>query len=376
MVYVKQEMMNMSAAEKKININTIASTAKVSTTTVSNFINGNEVLPLSKETRKRIKEAMRQLNYRPHVGGVLMRRNATRRGKVGFILGDDCGVPIYSIAGLPLVQRLLCELELELDERFGYSLEIIRIPDENSRAVWNSRLLDLECLINFGQLNALMCDMLYRRNLPMIEIYSVEEIRRQGDFSDVVEEYDFLYWRNDRQIMDIFEHFRTKGARKFLFVSSHNIKALRPDYYGYDAEAKLAGFNRALAVYSDCSGRVLTPPHIDNYNMFREFALVRELLKDHRETLLNVDAVICHNDIVAQGAASIAMEFGIRPGKDVLFSGEGYFRELQYWHPVITSSSVDCKVLAEKACDLIELRGSGNLEDPQKIEFPTELINS
>ena len=67
----------------KININTIAKTAKVSTTTVSNFINGTEVFPISPDTRTRIKDAMRQLNYRPHIGGILMRRNAPRRGAAG-----------------------------------------------------------------------------------------------------------------------------------------------------------------------------------------------------------------------------------------------------------------------------------------------------
>ena len=37
--------------DNKININTIAKTAKVSTTTVSNFINGTEVFPISSDTR-------------------------------------------------------------------------------------------------------------------------------------------------------------------------------------------------------------------------------------------------------------------------------------------------------------------------------------
>jgi len=95
----------------------------------------------------------------------------------------------------------------------------------------------------------------------------------------------------------------------------------------------------------------------------------------HDEALLAADAVICHNDIVAHGAASIAMELGRQPGKDVFFSGEGFYRELQYWYPAITTSSVDYSVLTAKICDLVELRGSGNQENPQKIEIPTELIN-
>ena len=113
----------------KININTIAKTAKVSTTTVSNFINGTEVFPISPDTRTRIKDAMRQLNYRPHIGGILMRRNAPRRGRVGFVMGEDVTSPVLHTAGIPLVQRILCELEKALDERLDMNLEILRIRD-------------------------------------------------------------------------------------------------------------------------------------------------------------------------------------------------------------------------------------------------------
>ena len=94
--------------EAKININTIAKTAGVSTTTVSNFINGTEVFPLSRDTRGRVRAAMRKLNYRPHIGGVLIRRSAAARpGKVGFVMGEDCMRSVLYTAGIPLVQRFL-----------------------------------------------------------------------------------------------------------------------------------------------------------------------------------------------------------------------------------------------------------------------------
>ena len=305
---------------EKVNINTIARTARVSTTTVSNFINGTEVFPISAETRGRIRTAMRQLNYRPHIGGVLIRRHPVRPGKVGFVMGEDCRQPVLYTAGIPLVQRFLLELEPALSRELGMSLEILRVGDEDSRAEWIEQLLDLECLINFGQVNALMCDTLSRRNLPMIEVYSTAEFRRHGDFSGVEEEFDFLYWRNDRQIEMLFDHFYRLGRRSFIFVSSCNVKALRPDYYGYDAEMKLAGFKRALAAHPDCTGVILSPRNCGSFNMFREFSLTRELLIRERDVLARADAVICHNDIVAQGAAATALELGFRPGEEILFS--------------------------------------------------------
>ena len=102
--------------DNKININTIAKTAKVSTTTVSNFINGTEVFPISSDTRGRVKSAMRKLNYRPHIGGSLMRRNVPRRPKLGFVFGEECMNPILHTAGNPLVQRFLRELESAIEQ--------------------------------------------------------------------------------------------------------------------------------------------------------------------------------------------------------------------------------------------------------------------
>ncbi|AVM46068.1 hypothetical protein C5Q97_15655 [Victivallales bacterium CCUG 44730] len=374
-IYVACEIPGEQAAMNgKININTIAKTAKVSTTTVSNFINGTEVFPISPDTRTRIKDAMRQLNYRPHIGGILMRRNAPRRGRVGFVMGEDVTSPVLHTAGIPLVQRILCELEKALDERLDMNLEILRIRDEDSRSEWNARLLDLDCLVNYGQVNSLMCDTLSRRNLPMIEVYSAETFRRHGDFTGVDEEFDFLYWRNDRQIETLFDHFHRRGARRFIFVSSCNVRALRPDYYGYDAEMKLEGFKRALAAHPNASGTILMPRNVGDFNMFREFKLIRELLEREQKALAGADAVICHNDIVAQGAASIALELGRKPGADLMLSGEGDYREFQEWHPAVTTSSVDYAALTERLCELIELRTAGRAGKLLRIELPTLLL--
>ena len=356
------------------NINTIARDAKVSTTTVSNFINGTEVFPISADTKKRIFDVMRALNYRPHVGGTLMRRAATRPGRLGFVMGEDCRMRTLTTVGLPLIQRLLVELEMALETRFGWSLTILHVNDENSRLEWNEQLIGIDCLINFGQLNAQMCDVTVRRNLPLIELSSTEEFRKHGDFHGVIEEYDRVFWRNDRQIADLFERFYADGARKFLFLSSCNIASLRPDYFGLDAEAKLRGFESALAAHPDCEGKVLSPENVGDFGMFREFELVRRLLAGNVEELRQADAVIAHNDIVAYAAVSAAAELGRRPGGELRISGEGDFDFLRYWYPKIVTSSVDYAGLTEELCRLIEFRQKDRRSPCRRIEIPTHIV--
>ena len=91
----------MEAETAKININTIARLAKVSTSTVSSFINGTEVFPFSPETRLRVKEAMRELNYRPHIGGFTFDR---QRGEL-FLY--------YRSMRLPDIHRPAMKFELK-----------------------------------------------------------------------------------------------------------------------------------------------------------------------------------------------------------------------------------------------------------------------
>ena len=85
--------------------------------------------------------------------------------------------------------------------------------------------------------------------------------------------------------------------------------------------------------------------------------------------------MICHNDIVAQAVASVAMEAGRLPGRDLMLSGEGHFRELQYWYPKITTGCVDYAQLTDRVCELIELRRNDRISPPRKIEIPTLLLS-
>ncbi len=354
-----------------ININSIARQAHVSTTTVSNLINSTEVFPISPETRERILRVMRELNYRPHIGGSLMRRNVPRRPKLGFVFGEECMNPILHTAGNPLVQRFLRELESAIEQELDWELAILRVNDENSRSEWNERLIDVEAVVNFGQLNCLMCDTMVRRNLPLINVYPHTEVRRHGSFAGIPDEFDFVFWRNERQMENIFQHFYARGARRFLFLASCNIKENRPEGFGFDAEAKISGFERALAAHPEATGRVLRPGKPRFYTMACEYHLAREMMLEVREELPEVDAVMCHHDIMAQGAALVLMETGRQVGRDVMVSGEGKFDELRFWHPAITTTSVDSIRLNAEICRLLKLRRTDRISPPETVEIPT-----
>ena len=353
-----------------ININTIAKHARVSTTTVSNYINGTEKIPISPETRRRISSVMRELDYRPHPGGSLIRRNRQERKRIGFIFGENCMLPVPEIFHVQLIQDLLRELSYAF-LRHGFDLEVLNVADENSRSDWNNAFLDIDFVLNYGQFNNLMYDTLSRRNIPVVEIFSLDRFRIVGD-ADPVPTVDLhtVFWRNDRQIAGIFDRFYQEGARNFLYISSWNVKSNRPDFYGYDAECKMTGFLAALQAHSDARGSVLTPPRPENSDMGYEFKLARDLLSERIEELMNVDAIIAHNDIVAYGAASVLQEHPELKKRAIKLSGEGDFSFLRHWYPAITTSTVDLQQLSARLIELVENIINKKCFKAQKIEIP------
>uniref|UniRef100_UPI003AF8EC6B substrate-binding domain-containing protein n=1 Tax=Victivallis vadensis TaxID=172901 RepID=UPI003AF8EC6B len=150
-----------------------------------------------------------------------------------------------------------------------------------------------------------------------------------------------------------------------------NNKENRPEGFGFDAEAKISGFERALAAHPEATGRVLRPGKPRFYTMACEYHLAREMMLAVRDELPEVDAVMCHHDIMAQGAALVLMETGRQVGRDVMVSGEGKFDELRFWHPAITTTSVDSIRLNAEICRLLKLRRTDRISPPETVEIPT-----
>jgi DNA-binding LacI/PurR family transcriptional regulator len=126
----------------KLNINSIAKMAGVSTTTVSNFINRAETFPIGAEKRRRIMDAMRRVNYRPSAASGSLRRNSALPGKAVFIFGNNPESRSFATMRNPMLGELVSELDVKMAKKLGLSLEIRAIADENSFESWNESIAD------------------------------------------------------------------------------------------------------------------------------------------------------------------------------------------------------------------------------------------
>lgn len=376
----------MKTENGKVNINTIAKLAHVSTTTVSNYINATEVFPISEETKERISKVMRELNYRPHIGGSMIRRSQNLPGKVCFIFGPQPELPVFDVIQVPLLSRLLRDLSVELRENFEMSMEVRNVKNEKSVQDWNDLLVDVEYVINYEPLNSMLFDLLQRKNIPLLELSTVGTIQQYNPNAALVEgvnpvqindasaKADHVHWDIRKQTAMIMDYIYAQGCRKTLLVPSWNIKANRKDFYGLDSEAKVEGFTDALQKYPDLHGEVIRPEIPENLHMFYELRNTYDTLMRQPEKLRNVDAIIAHNDIVAQGVIAALKAQGIEPGKDVIVTGEGDFQEFRYAIPSIITTGCDQKKRLSEICRLIARRREEPGAEYLSIEIPSLII--
>lgn len=96
---------------RKVTLKDVAALAGVSVATVSYVLNHSDKQHISKETRARVREAARQLDYMPNTSAKSLRSN--RSGCIGVAIDKDITVPRYAQT-LQGIRRVLEENEYQL----------------------------------------------------------------------------------------------------------------------------------------------------------------------------------------------------------------------------------------------------------------------
>ena len=355
---------------EKVNINTIAKLSGVSTTTVSNFINCTEVIPISSVKRNRIMEAMRTTNYRPSNASSQLRRNSILPGKAVFIFGGHPECNPFDTCKNPMLSDVISRIGKELRTRLDLTLEIKAVEDENSAESWNETIADAEVLVCYGKLDAKLLEISTRRNIPLVVVSDNKSIETRG-LNAELPLLDCVYWDGASHLEKILTHVVDKGAKRLAFISSWNIQQNHPIGFALEAEAKIAEFNAFVAANSELSGKLLCPPMPDDVSPYYEGRNVYNFIRNM--DLRQFDAIIGHNDFVAQGIVGALLDAGIVPGKDILVCGEGDYAECRHTMPTVTTASYDKQFLAENVCNILQRRMQNNQPRGEHILIPSLL---
>jgi len=356
----------------KHNINTISKLAGVSTATLSDFMNCTEAIPIGAAKRARIMEVMRQTNYRPSAASSSLRRNSVLPGKAVFLYGNNPEANPFNTGRNPMLGELISILSDELKERLGLALEVRSVADEDSVPSWNETIADADAVVCYGKIDVALLELSTRRNIPLALISDNTEIQSRN-LPGPLPPLDCVRWDAASHLEKLLAHVVAKGARRLAFVSSCCVKANNPLLAAAEAEAKIAEFNAFVASDHGLSGTLFNPPLAGkDKSPYYEARNVYNFLRG--VDLPPFDAVIGHNDLVAQGVVWALAERGLKPGRDILVGGEGDYVECRDAVPGVTTVSYDKAFLAGHVRDILKRRLADNRPQGARFFAPSYLI--
>ena len=319
----------------KITIKDVAREAGVSIATVSNALNGSDVV--QPKTREHVLEVARRLNYIPNASGRQLR--AAQSHTVGLFVTSMTGSYYGDMADSI---HYLCQ-------KYGYALHVF-IVDEDKPLLSTLQSQSIDgAIILFGMLSEGEKKQLLKSGLPTV--FMDQEVAA-GSISSV-----------------IYESFACgRMAAEYLLGLGHrDLMHIFGMPYNYDSIQRHAGFETALRE----AGVTLRPENTLS-GRFERAAAYRSMHRYLKEGNKLPDAVFAANDLSAIGCMEALKEYGIRVPEDISIMGCDDHLLSSYMTPGLTTVRTHMEQLGvEAAKEVFRLIGGGQ---GQIIRLPGDIV--
>jgi DNA-binding LacI/PurR family transcriptional regulator len=302
----------------------VAELAGVSVKTASNVVNG--YVHVRPDTRARVLEAIRALDYRPNVSA----RNL-RRGRTGIIA---LAVPELDIPYFAELARHVVSAAARHD--WTVLIDQTNGDREQERLVVSGIRDHLIDGLIFSPLALTGPDLVAGADAtPMVLL---GERVHHGPADHVAID-------NVAAARDVTAHLIASGRRRIGAIGAqHTAEA-------DTARLRLAGYTEALRAAGMAVDDALIAPAAA-WHRADGAAAMRELLATGRSP----DAVVCLNDTLALGAIRALYDAGLRVPDDVAIAGFDDIEDGRYSIPTLTTAAPDKAHLARVAVDLLATR--------------------
>ncbi len=324
----------------------VAELAGVSRTTVSFVLNDVPGAKISEDTRQRVLEAARQLNYYPASAARSLARGRTN--VIGLVV---CQSPnsIFADAFLPEVIRGLGEVAQERSFRILLqSVEDVTHPEAYIALVREKYIDGL--IVSGPRSDDAQLPQLVREGFPIVLLGQLNEV----DFS-------FVDVDNAGAARMATEHLIVLGHRRIGLITN------APLLYTASRD-RLQGYRLALEAHD--------LPYDDNlvrYGNFREEsgyeAMSQLLALPKRPT-----ATFVASDLVAFGAMEIIKEQGLAIPEDVAIVGFDDVRLARYVDPPLTTVHLPAYEQGRCAGDMLIRLINGEKVEQREVFLQTELV--
>jgi LacI family transcriptional regulator len=331
----------------------VARKAGVSVSTVSRVVNGYE--HVSDEVRRRVNQAIHELNYQPNLlAKALVSGKDTRQ--IGLLIYDVSNAYYAEIAGA--VENVAYQS--------GYSVILCNSSKGRNTTTYLQTFIQrqVDCVaIATGQLEEsdVRClERLIERNIPIV-------ISRERHWScnHLLEPFN-----GKISFIDLDYYSGARLAAEYLISLGHEQIALLcglPEEE-FSEDPRIKGIREVLQAYN----LSLDPDLVVKNLGFNQTAGARGMLE-----LLSrkkpFSAVIAYNDLLAIGALAILREEGFRVPQDISVMGFDNVEASQYCYPELTTVDV---LISEQGVFMTNdlLAQIKNKRPPMQRRIPAELV--
>ncbi|SDS15322.1 DNA-binding transcriptional regulator, LacI/PurR family [Friedmanniella luteola] len=317
----------------RATVRDVARHAQVSPKTVSNVVNGT--FPVSPETRQRVEDALRELDYVPNLSA-----RGLRNGRTGVIAValPDLSTPYSASITRAFVQAGARRgLTVQIEESAG---SVEREAQLLSRA--RSHLID-GLVLN----PVLLETSAVQPGVSLPPVVMIGEVEQPA--------VDHLWTDNVRALRELTGLLVDEGHRRIALLGGMPSASYQLRRQGYREALTAAGLPLDPALEIDVHG----------WTSAGGAEAVRSHLAHHPLP----DALVCCTDTLAMGVLSALWADGYRVPDDLSVVGYDDIPEAAYTVPPLTTVHFDRQVVAEMALDLLARR----INDPSHPSSSTVL---
>jgi LacI family repressor for deo operon, udp, cdd, tsx, nupC, and nupG len=324
-----------------MSIKKVANIAGVSIATVSRFFNNpNQV---SKQTREKVEEAIKRINYTPNA----LAQNL-RRGKTGLII-----VVIPRISS-PLYESIIKQLNKSAKEN-GYHLLV-------KEAGFNSLPLDYyEQMIRCKQADGFIL-------LVGLADQEPDDIKKELPIVLACEPHKFQNSNGSLPCITINYTSAAEEATDYLIHLGHEaIAFMARDHEPLTVSEQQAGFQKAMLSHDLCIfGRLLNKQY-DNLS-------IQEKLKKLLETTPQTTAILCSDDDTAIELLHCIKTLGLKVPDDISVMGFNNVRYTEMTDPPLTTVHQPMIDIGDYAMKTLFDRIDGNSTQSEQELFKHQII--
>ncbi|MFE9955208.1 LacI family DNA-binding transcriptional regulator [Micromonospora sp. NPDC005299] len=320
----------------------VARHARVSVKTVSNVINDHP--HVSDDVRRRVREAVGELGYRPNLAARTLRTGRT--GLLALIVPDVEAPGLHGLAR-EVVRAATSQ---------GFRVVVEQLGPDTGRPAPSAHSgappgVDA-VLLGADTVPPGLIDAHLRTGTPLVLLGESRDPR-----------CDQVALDGARAAADATEHLLRTGRRRIAAIGAGPGETTGP------AQPRTLGYQRAVRRAGlDPPAGYLRATAQDRYE--DGYRAARWLFANEHSP----DAVLCYSDRLAIGALRAAADAGLRVPADVAVTGFGDSEEGRYSRPTLTSVSADPAFLAREAVALVVARLDRPDAAPVRITAPHTIL--